>query len=68
MGEGRPVFFGGRSISQFPRDMKATLQKLGHSFGNDITNGVYEHRTLEELRVEIEKIKIEYNVDTALTK
>ena len=30
---------------------------LGHSFGNDITNGVYRHRTLEELRAEIEKIK-----------
>ena len=32
---------------------------LGHSFGNDITNGVYGHRTLEELRTEIEKIKVE---------
>lgn len=31
---------------------------LGHSFGADITNGVYGHRTLEELRAEIEKIKI----------
>jgi len=31
---------------------------LGHSFGNDITNGVYGHRTLEELREEIEKIKV----------
>ena len=31
---------------------------MGHSFGNDITNGVYGHRTLEELRSEIEKIKI----------
>ena len=30
---------------------------MGHSFGNDITNGVYGHRTLEELRTEIEKIK-----------
>lgn len=29
---------------------------LGHSFGNDITNAVYGHRTLEELRAEIEKI------------
>ncbi len=29
---------------------------LGHSFGNDITNGVYGHRTLEDLRAEIEKI------------
>lgn len=33
---------------------------LGHSFGNDITNKVYGHRTLEELREEIEKIKICY--------
>ena len=86
----RPVFFGGKSISQFRRDMKSTLRKLGlpertphscrhtfsrlcesygvreadrkrmlgHSFGNDITNGVYGHRTLEELRTEIEKIKV----------
>lgn len=29
---------------------------LGHSFGNDVTNAVYGHRTLEELRTEIEKI------------
>ena len=31
---------------------------MGHSFGSDITNGVYGHRTLEELRTEIEKIKV----------
>ena len=31
---------------------------LGHSFGRDITNGIYGHRTLEDLRTEIEKIKI----------
>lgn len=31
---------------------------MGHSFGADITNGIYGHRTLEELREEIEKIKI----------
>ncbi len=31
---------------------------LGHSFGNDITNAVYGHRTLEELRVEICKLKV----------
>jgi len=31
---------------------------LGHSFGNDITNATYGHRTVEELREEIEKIKI----------
>ena len=31
---------------------------MGHSFGNDITNGVYDHHTLEELRTEIEKIKV----------
>lgn len=33
---------------------------LGHSFGADITNGVYGHRTLEELRTEIEKIQVCY--------
>lgn len=31
---------------------------MGHSFGSDITNGVYGHRTLEELRAEIEKIQV----------
>ena len=36
---------------------------LGHSFGNDITNGVYGHRTLEELKTEIEKIKVPETVD-----
>lgn len=30
---------------------------LGHSFGSDITNKIYGHRTLAELRKEIEKIK-----------
>lgn len=29
---------------------------LGHSFGSDITNGIYGHRTVEELRAEINKI------------
>lgn len=33
---------------------------LGHSFGNDITNQIYGHRELEDLRREIEKIKISY--------
>ncbi len=33
---------------------------LGHSFGGDITNAVYGHRTLEELRTEIEKIKVPF--------
>ena len=31
---------------------------LGHSFGNDITNRIYGHRDLEDLRKEIEKIKV----------
>lgn len=31
---------------------------LDHSFGQDITNGIYGHRDLEDLRNEIEKIKI----------
>ena len=31
---------------------------LGHSLAGDITNGVYGHRTVEELRESIEKIQI----------
>ena len=31
---------------------------MGHSFGSDITNAKYGHRTVEELREEIEKIKV----------
>ena len=31
---------------------------MGHSFGNDITNAKYGHRTVEQLRKEIEKIKM----------
>lgn len=31
---------------------------LGHSFGNDTTNAKYGHRTVEELRCEIERIKL----------
>lgn len=31
---------------------------LGHSFGQDITNRVYGHRDIEDLRTEIEKIEI----------
>ena len=34
---------------------------LGHSFGTDVTNAVYGHRTAKELSEEIEKIKIPYN-------
>lgn len=35
---------------------------LGHSFGGDITNKVYGHRDLDDLRNEIEKIKVVTNV------
>lgn len=31
---------------------------LGHSFSGDVTNAVYGHRTLDDLRVEIEKIQV----------
>lgn len=31
---------------------------LGHSFGTDITNRIYGHRSLEDLRTEIEKIQV----------
>lgn len=33
---------------------------LGHSFGADITNSIYGHRSLDDLRTEIEKIKVCY--------
>ena len=36
---------------------------LGHSVGNGIINGVYRQRCLEELRTEIEKIKVPETVD-----
>lgn len=34
---------------------------MGHSFGNDITNRVYGHRSLRELKTEIEKIRVDWN-------
>lgn len=37
------------------RDRK---RMLGHSFGADITNGIYGHRTLEDLKAEICKITL----------
>lgn len=33
---------------------------LGHSFNGDVTNEVYGHRSLQDLREEIEKVKICY--------
>lgn len=33
---------------------------MGHSLGNDIERSVYGHRTLDELRTEIEKIEVPY--------
>lgn len=32
---------------------------MGHSFGSDITNAKYGHRSLDDLKTEIEKIKVE---------
>lgn len=41
-------------------EVKETDRKrmLGHSLNGDVTNGVYGHRTLEELRTELEKVKL----------
>ena len=41
-------------------DVKEADRKrmLGHSLKGDITNGVYGHRSVEELKKEIEKISI----------
>ena len=33
---------------------------MGHSFGKDITNSVYGHREIEDLRLEIEKIQVPF--------
>lgn len=33
---------------------------MGHSFGGDVTNAVYGHRTVEELREELEKVQVCY--------
>ena len=35
---------------------------LGHSFGNDITNRVYGHRSIQELKEQIEKIGVPESV------
>ena len=83
-------FLCGKSESQFRRDMKVTLEKLGirtltshscrhtfhrlleragvneadrkrlmgHSLKGDVTNGVYGHRGIEELRECVEMIKV----------
>ena len=32
---------------------------LGHSFGGDVTNAVYGHRSIDDLRKQIEKIKVD---------
>ena len=46
-----------------PRSILEIGHMLGHSFGNDITNGVYGHQTLEELRMEIEKTGVLETMD-----
>lgn len=38
-------------------DQMAKKLMLGHALGNDVTDAVYGHRTLDELRTEIAKIK-----------
>ena len=84
------IFLCGKGESQFRRDMKVALEKIGvrpltphscrhtfhwlleragvneadrkrlmgHSLKGDVTNGVYGHRGIEELRREIEKIDV----------
>ena len=46
-----------------PHDCRHTFSALCEKYSvreNDITNAVYGHRTLEELRSEIEKIKVPF--------
>jgi integrase len=42
---------------KFKVDKLAKKMLIGHALGKDVTDNVYGHRTLEELKVEIEKIK-----------
>lgn len=48
-----------RLCEKFEVNENDRKRMLGHSFGNDITNGIYGHRTIEELREQIEKIKVD---------
>ncbi|MCD8021474.1 MAG: tyrosine-type recombinase/integrase [Lachnospiraceae bacterium] len=47
-----------RLCEQYGVNENDRKRMMGHSFGADITNGVYGHRTLEDLRAEIEKIRV----------
>lgn len=66
---GGECFCSGLCHKQGKRQMAGGLLRkepvpLGLRHGcDDITNGVYGHRTLEELRTEIEKIKVPGTVD-----
>ena len=55
-------FFPSFSFKSRQKEKRENDRKrmLGHSFGGDVTNAVYGHRTLEELRTEIEKIKVPF--------
>lgn len=46
-----------RLCEQYGVNENDRRRMLGHSFGADITNGTYGHRTVEQLRNEIIKIK-----------
>lgn len=47
-----------RLCEEFQVNESDQKRMLGHSFAADITKGVYGHRTVENLRAEIEKIQI----------
>ena len=44
------------------REQKHRRRMPVHSFGSDITNGIYGHRTVEERKEQIEKICIQNRV------
>lgn len=48
-----------RLCEKFEVNENDRKRMIGHSFKNDITNGIYGHRTTEELREQIEKIKVD---------
>lgn len=54
--DGRHTF--SRLCEKYKVNENDRKRMMGHSFGSDITNAVYGHRTVEDLRIEIEKIQI----------
>ena len=56
--DGRHTF--SRLCEKYKVNENDRKRMMGHSFGQDVTNRIYGHRTLADLKEEIEKIKVCY--------